>query len=341
MARPLNEQVVVITGASSGIGRETAMRFAQKGATVVIAARNQLALEQVRDDIRSMGGEVHIVVTDVADPEQVEALAAEAFNFYGRIDTWVNDASVALYGTVAQTSVEEIDQVIRVNLMGVVHGVKAVLPYMRRQGYGTIINVGSVISWVAMPLQAAYSAAKQGVKGFTDALRLELQHEQANINVTLVMPAGINTPFFNHARSKLGVKPMPIPPVYRPEMVADAIITAAEKYRRDVYAGGASWMFVMLERLSPALMDRILLAGDMGFRLQKTNEIDDGRDNLYEPNTETGRIHGDFAELAKPSLFTRVMEIIPSLPVVLVSMLAGVVTLSRLRRQPARRGIFG
>lgn len=312
MAHAIHDQVVVITGASSGMGREMAHKFAAKGASVVLAARNEGALEMVALEIRQNGGTAHVVPTDVSSWEQVDSLAQEAMSVFGQINTWINDAGVSIYATVEDTDPEEFEQLIHINLLGVIYGSKAALSRMRAQGFGTIINFGSVLSDRAVPLQSAYIASKFGVKGFTEALRLEVMRERLPINVTLVLPAGVNTPFFTHARSKMGVKPQPLPPVYKPEAVADAVLYAAEHPRRDVHVGGASWMFSVGQRLSPALMDRFALIGDWTARLQKTNEPDDRRDNLFSPVNEPGRVHGEFEHLTKPSLYARLVEMQPT-----------------------------
>ncbi len=334
MIPPLHEQIVVITGASSGIGRATAHAFAKSGATVVIAARNEVALHDVAQAIMGAGGRAQVVATDVADWQQVERLARETMNAFGRIDTWVNAAAGVVYATVEDTSIEEAERVLQVDLLGTIYGVKAALEQMKHQGRGTIINIGSVASIRALPYLSAYCAAKHGVKGFSESLRMELAREHPNIHVTLVLPSGVNTPFFNHARSKLGVKPMPIPPAYSPELVADAIVSAAERPRRDIYIGGPGFLLAVGERLSPALMDRVSLWGNALFRLQKSNEPDDGVDNLFQPMSETGRVHGDFPELTKPSMFTPVFELMPTWQrLSLATFAAGVVAALALRRR--------
>lgn len=312
MPHPIRDQVVVITGASSGMGREMARRFAAKGAAVVLAARNEGALEMAAMEIRQAGGTAHVIPTDVTSWDQVEMLAQETITVFGRIDTWINDAAVSIYATVEETDPEEFDQLIRTNLLGTIYGSKAALARMKAQGFGTIINFGSVLSERAISLQAAYVASKHGVKGFTESLRLEVMREKLPINITLVLPAGVNTPFFNHARSKMGVKPQPIPPVYEPEMVADAVLYAAEHPRRDLHVGGASWFFTMSQRISPAFTDRVMLIGDWTARVQKTKEQDEGQDNLFKPIIEPGRVHGDFAHMTKPSLYARLVEMQPT-----------------------------
>jgi short-subunit dehydrogenase len=312
MTRPLSEQSVVITGASSGIGRQTALEFARHGASVTLAARNDTALKRVAEEIRRQGGKAQVVVTDVAIWAQVERLANAAMERYGRIDTWVNNAAVSTYAHFEDLSVEEIDRMIQVDLMGQIYGAKAVLPHMRSQGGGTIINVASEVGVRSVPLQSIYCAAKHGVKGFTEALRMELDHERSGINVTLILPGSTNTPFFEHARSKLGVEPMPPPPVYQPEAVAEAIVFAAQNPRRDIFIGFPAKGHDIIERISPWLADRMMLRGGNMFKKQKTDRPDNGRDNLFEPWDDPGSVHGEFPGRSS-SWYTRVFEHHPTL----------------------------
>ena len=311
MVKPLNKQVVVITGASSGIGRATALEFAKAGATVVLTARNEEALYQVDNIIRNSGGRSMVVAADVSRWDEVQRVAQVTVDNFGRIDTWVNNAGVSLYATADETTIEEAQQIMQTNFMGVVHGVSAALPFMQQQQSGTIINVGSVESKRALPLQAVYAASKHAVKGYTEALRMEQVAAKSGIHVTLIMPSGINTPLFNHARSKVGVKPMPVPPAYSPELVARAIVSAAQSPQRDIYIGGAGFLLGLLERISPTLADKMLMMNRAGFRLQTTDEPDDGRDNLFQPMPGSGRVYGDFENLTKPSLYTRLFELSP------------------------------
>ena len=253
MPRPLAQQVVVVTGASSGIGRETALALGRRGARVAVAARNADALRSLVDEVRRLGSGAVAVPTDVADYAQVEALADRAVQEYGRIDTWVNNAAVSAYGTVEQMTPEEIRRVIEVNLLGAVHGMKAALPHLQATGDGVLINVSSALGKRAVPLQAAYCAAKHGIVGFAEALRLELAHAGSRVTVVDVLPASINTPLFRHARSRLGVLPMPIPPVYEPRVVANAIVGAAEHPVREVFAGFAGRLMALGQRIRNAL----------------------------------------------------------------------------------------
>ena len=333
--RPLGEQVVVITGASSGIGRETAELLASRGAAVVVAARNEDALNTLVTQIGASGGRAEAVVADVADPEQVERIGERAVARFGRIDSWVNNAAVSIYATVEQLEPAEMRRLIEVNLLGVMYGSRVALRLMKPQGSGTIINVGSALSDRAVPLQSAYSAAKHGIAGFSEALRLELERDDSGIGVVLIQPSSINTPFFSWARSKVGSQPQPIPPVYEPSVVAEAIAHAAEHGGRSIVVGGAGKLLTLGQWLSPSLVDRYLLQGDRGAATQVTDQPDDGRDNLFEPSTGPGRSRGDFGEGAKPnSIYTRVFELRPNLKRALTGfgLLGALVAVRRLGR---------
>ncbi|HET6529767.1 MAG TPA: SDR family oxidoreductase, partial [Actinoplanes sp.] len=249
--RPVSEQVVVIAGASSGIGRATAAAFAAEGARVVCAARNSEALDSLVVEIGGAGGSAYAVPTDITDPAAVRALADAAEQRHGRIDTWVNVAAVGIWGRIEDITDAEFDRVMRVNFLGHVHGVHAAVPALRRAGGGSIIGVSSVEGVRAVPLQAPYAASKFALCGFYDCLRMELAQEGAPIAVTTILPASINTPFFEHARSKLGAMPKPPPPVYAPELVADTIVHAATHPRRQLPVGGAATAFILTQRLVP------------------------------------------------------------------------------------------
>ena len=311
MSRPIEQQVVVITGASTGIGRETAIRFGRRGATVVLAARNDAALQEVAVEVEKAGGRALVVPTDVSNWEAMQRLASEAVMRFGRIDTWVNDAAVSTYATVEQTTPEEYDRIMRVNFGGVAHGVKAALPVMKAQGEGTIINLGSIESERAFPYHSAYAASKHAVKGFTDALRLEQEHDRSGITITLIKPAGVNTPFFNHTRSKIGDQPMPPPPAYPPADVADAIVFAAEHPRRDLIIGGMGKMILTMERLSSSFMDWFMLQGDWSFKLQHSGKPDNRQDNMDDVMARTGS-EGDYGPLTTPAFYTRLLELHPN-----------------------------
>ncbi|HEY0076921.1 MAG TPA: SDR family oxidoreductase [Abditibacteriaceae bacterium] len=297
--KPLNEQVVVVFGASSGIGRETALQFAKSGAKVVVAARGKNGLDSLVEDIQQQGGEALAVVADAADFNQVQNVAHQAAERFGGIDTWVQTAAISIYARFEDTTPEEFRRVLEVNLLGQIHGALAALPYLRQRGQGALIHVSSVESTVSLPLQSAYGASKHGMTGFLDSLRLELEDEGVPIYVTDVKPAGINTPLFNNARTKMGVKPQPAPPVYQPGVVAEVILHAAVHPTREITAGGAAQAFILSRRLSPALTDAVVRRTMV--KGQQTNEpkAPDAPDNMFQPINNRGRVGGDFSAQAK------------------------------------------
>ncbi len=310
--KPIAEQVVVITGASSGIGRATALAFGRERATVVLAARNVAALEQVAGQIERAGGRALVVPTDVAHWKQVSALADAALQHFGRIDTWINNAAVNEHAPVADMTIEEIERIVQVDLMGQIYGMKAALTPMRRQRAGTIINVASIAAQRALPLHAPYVASKHGIAGFTETLRMELMHERMPIGVTMIMPSFIDTPLFLNARSKIGVQPRPAPPVYAPETVADAVLFAATHPRRDIIVGGQGAAVSLLQRISPPLVDKLMVTRGLMFRAQKTDKPDNGVDNLFQPTPGTGSVNGAWTDEALPSSwYTRHLEYYP------------------------------
>jgi short-subunit dehydrogenase len=281
MAKPLDEQVVVITGASSGIGRETALRLASKGAKVVVSARREEPLDDLVAQIRDNGGEATAVSADVSNYGEVEALAREAVNTYGRIDTWVNNAGVYLIGEFEKTAIDEARRLFDVNFWGELHGCKAVLPIMREQGAGTIINISSVAARRALPLASIYSASKAAVLSMSEALRSELEGSDSDIEVCIIFPASIDTPLFEHARSKEGVMPKPVPPVYPPSEVAKAIEKAAVSPKRVIYAGPAGIGFAIGNSLMPGVLDKFL--GKARRQLILSDKPEPGDDNLESP----------------------------------------------------------
>lgn len=280
--RPVAEQVLVITGASSGIGLTTARLAARRGASVVLAARNERALQRAVADIEASGGAAVYAVCDVAVERDVEHLADVAEREFGRIDTWVNNASTSIFAQLMQVSTDDARRLLDVNFWGVVHGCLTAVPRLRERG-GALVNVGSVLSDRAIPLQGIYAAAKHAVKAYTDTLRMELEAEGAPVSVSLVKPASIDTPFFRHARNYMAVEPRPAPPVYAPELVAEAILTCATRPTRDVYVGGAARTMGVLAGVAPRLTDRYLRRA--GFDAQRSDRPAQPRapDNLHEP----------------------------------------------------------
>ena len=288
--KPVREQVIVITGASSGIGLVTARQAAARGACVVLAARNATDLDRAVKDIRQSGGRAVHAVADVADPAQVEGIARTAIDAFGRIDTWVNNAAVSMYGRIEQLTIADMRRQMDVNYWGQVYGCRAALPHLRRNG-GALINVGSALSDRAIPLQGGYCAAKHALKAFTDALRMELEEAGVPISVTLVKPASIDTPFFEKARTYLGVEPQPVPPVYAPEVVAEVILEAAGRPVRELIAGG-SGAKLSAARFAPGLADKYMERWTFDSQSTGRPVAEGRRDNLYEPVAHDGGERG-------------------------------------------------
>ncbi|MBD0264395.1 MAG: SDR family oxidoreductase [Tolypothrix sp. Co-bin9] len=299
--KPINQQVVAIVGASSGIGRETALLFARRGAKVTVAARSESGLNSLVNDIQSFGGEAIAVVADVSDFEQVKAIADKTVAQYGRLDTWVHAAATGILAPFEKITPEEFQRVIDVTLMGQVHGAMAALPYLKQEGRGALIHISSVEGKRALPLQSPYSTAKHGLEGFLEALRVELQHEKLPISVTSILPSVINTPYYNKVRTKLGVKPTGIPPYYDPSLVAKAILYVAEHPTRDFIVGDVGRVLDVLQRVSPPLVDSVLTA--IGIPGQHTNEpkSEDAPNNVFEPIEGYNKVKGDFGKLEIPS----------------------------------------
>lgn len=287
--RPISEQVIVITGASSGIGLVTARLAAREGAAVVLAARNAADLAAAVATIRAAGGRAVHHVADVSDAEQVERLAETAVREFGRIDTWVNNAAVGVYGRIVDVPLQDMRRQFDVNYWGQVYGSLAAIRRMGAGG-GALINVASAVADRAIPLQGNYCAAKHAVKGFTDALRMELEEAGVPISVTLIKPSSIDTPLFEKARTYLGVEPQPVPPVYAPELVARAILAAAQRPIRDVIVGGMGKVLSLATHV-PRIADGYMKRST--FRAQMTEEpAGDRPSNLYEPVAHDGGERG-------------------------------------------------
>ena len=301
--KPVVEQVAVVLGGSTGIGRATALRFAQRGAKVVVAARSEPALLSLVEEIAASGGQAVHVVCDVADPAQVEAVAEAAVGAFGRIDTWVNVAAVSVYARFEDTTPEEFRRVIEVNYLGQVHGALAALPRLRAAGQGALIAISSVESIVSLPLHSAYSASKHAVEGVVDGLRRDLLAEGAPISVTSVKPATINTPFFDKSLNRMNVRPKGPPPVYEPELVADCVLYAAEHPVRDLYAGGAAVSMALGQVLAPKLVDAALAKVGIPAERRAEPATDGVPGALYEPHADDRRTRGDL-RARRTSLFT-------------------------------------
>ncbi|MBA9078652.1 SDR family oxidoreductase [Rufibacter quisquiliarum] len=301
--KPLKEQVIVITGASSGIGLATAKAAARKGAKVVLAARNREALIEIEQEIRNEGGQAFHCVADVGHKEEVQWIVDVAMQEFGGFDTWVNDAGGSIYGRLDEVSDEDSRRLFDTNYWGVVYGSLAAARHLRNKG-GAIINLGSEVSDISLPLQGMYAASKHAVKGFTDALRIELMEDKAPVSVTLIKPAGIDTPFPEHAKNYTG-KALTLPaPVYTPEEVAHAILTAATTPYRDIMVGGGGKVMSALNKRFPGMMDWV------SSKVMSQEQVEDGQPvnregSLHQPST-AGNVRGNHkGYVMKTSLYTR------------------------------------
>ena len=303
--KKLRDQAIVITGASSGIGLATARMAAERGARVVLTSRNEEELRQACDDIRNRGGRATFVAADVADPQAMDRVGEVAIREFGGFDTWVNNAGVSVYGKLTEMPLEDKRRLFDTNFWGVVHGCRTAVRYLRGRG-GAVINVGSIVSDRSIPLQGIYSASKQAVQGYTDALRMELEHDEVPISVTLVKPAGINTPYVEHARNYMDEAPTLPPPVYAPDVAAEAILRCAEKRTREVTVGGGGRMMTVMGMVAPRTSD-ILMERTM-FAQQKTDQPSSQTgDSLYSPGHD-GRPEGPYeGRVMQSSAYTKAM----------------------------------
>ncbi|MGW4439431.1 SDR family oxidoreductase [Streptomyces sp. NPDC004596] len=274
---------VVITGASAGIGRATARLYGGRGANVVLVARGEGGLSNAADEIAVLGGRPLVQPADVADPAQVEAVAEAAEKEFGPIDLWVNCAFASVFAPFDEIGPEEFRRTTETTYLGFVNGTRTALKRMLPRDRGTIVQVGSALGERSIPLQSAYCGAKHAVNGFTSSVRLELLHRGSNVHITVAQMPGVNTPQFDWVRSRLGRHPMPVPPIYQPEVAARGVAYAADHPRRKQYYVGASTVATLwANRFAPALLDRYLAR--TGFGSQETDSVPPtGLDNLFEP----------------------------------------------------------
>ena len=294
-----NAEVVVITGASAGAGRATARAFAAQGAHLGLLARNREALELARDEAKAAGGEALVLPVDVSNAAQVEAAAEAVEREFGAIDIWINNAMVSVFSPVKQMRPEEFRRVTEVSYLGYVYGTLSALKRMPARDCGTIVQVGSALAYRGIPLQAAYCGAKHAIQGFTDSLRCELLHVDSKVNVIEVHMPALNTPQFSWVKSRLPRKPQPVPPIFQPEVAADAIFWAAHQNRSEIYVGWPTVKAVVGNKLAPRYADRYLAS--MGYNAQQTGEPvePDRRDNLWEAVPGGHGAHGSFDDRAR------------------------------------------
>ncbi len=302
--KPIAEQVAVVMGASSGIGRKTAQELAAQGAKVVVSARSIPGLDSLVEEISGAGGRAVAQPADVSDFDQVAAVAQRAVDEFGGLDTWVHAAAVTIYAPFDQLTPEELRRVIDVDLIGQGYGALAAVPHLKERGGGALIHISSMLAERSYPLQAPYCAAKHGIKGLVDSMRIDFAHQEIPISVTNIMPASTDTPLFDKARSKLGVVPTAPPPVYDAAVVARAILDAAEHPQRQIVVGGAGKAQLLIEKLSPRAMDVQTAVG--GSAMQRTDEPTGALrpGNLFEPVTGLDTVEGHFGATRSHSSWT-------------------------------------
>lgn len=294
-----SRQVVVITGASAGVGRATARAFGRRGACVGLLARNRPALEAAKREVEDLGGRALVCPTDVADEKQVEAAATAVELEFGPLDVWINDAMVSVFAPVLEIRPEEFRRVMDVTFLGYVWGTQAALRRMRPRNRGAIVQVGSALAYRGIPLQSAYCSAKHAIQGFNDSVRCELLHDHSKVRVCMVQMPALNTPQFKWVLSRLPNQAQPVPPIFQPEVAADAVVYAATHRVREVFVGFSTVKAIVGNRFFPGLLDRYL--GRTCFQAQQTEAPRDPvqPNNLFAPVGGDFGAHGDFGARAR------------------------------------------
>lgn len=293
------KEVVVITGASAGVGRATVQAFAKRKACIGLLARDRSRLEEVAQEVESLGGEALILPVDVANAEQVESAAVEVEKKFGVIDIWINNAMTSVFSPAINMEAEEYKRVTEVTYLGYVYGTLSALKRMLPRDRGVIIQVGSALAYRGIPLQSAYCAAKHAVQGFTESIRCELIHDGSQVKITMVQLPGMNTPHFDWVKNRLSRKVTPIPPIYQPEIAADAIVWAAHHYRREWYIGWPTVIAIVGDKIASGFGDRYLAKNGYDSQQYNGEEKPNRPNNLFEPVVGHYGAHGKFDHLAK------------------------------------------
>jgi NAD(P)-dependent dehydrogenase (short-subunit alcohol dehydrogenase family) len=296
-------RTVVITGASAGVGRSAAHAFAQEGARLALIARSREGLEATKSEVERLGGTAIALPADVADADAIESAAASVETELGPIDVWVNNAMTSVFSPVKQMTASEFRRVTDVTYLGYVHGTLAALKRMLPRDRGVIIQVGSALAYRGIPLQSAYCAAKHAIQGFCDSLRCELLHDESHVQVCMIQMPALNTPQFGWVKSRLSRKAQPVPPIYQPEVAAEAIVYASHHPRREMWVGMPTVGAIVANGLAPGLLDRYLAS--TGYDAQQYDGREDPTrpDNLWEPVRGRHKTHGDFDRRAKSQSF--------------------------------------
>lgn len=291
-------EVVVVTGASAGVGRAVVRRFAHEGAKIALLARGADGLDAARREVEEAGGRALVLPTDVASWDEVERAAARTEEAFGEIDIWINNAMASVFSPVREMEPEEYRRVTEVTYLGTVHGTLAALRRMLPRDRGTIVQVGSALAYRGIPLQSAYCAAKHATQGFMDSLHAELIHDGSRVHACMVHLPAMNTPQFGWVKSRLPRKAQPVPPIFQPEVAAEAIFWAAHNKRRELWVGGPTVQAILANRVAPGLLDRYL--GRTGYDAQQTSETEDPNrpDNLWRPVGGDHGAHGTFGDRA-------------------------------------------